>query len=141
MKKYPNNRRILSILALLGLLASVPAEAVSLYKWVDENGHVHYSQTPPETSSVQSEQMQVKDKAPYTQQDQEGDSATPTTTAEGAKVVDARKRNCEVARMNLESYRSSDQIQQPDGTVITLSEEMRASKIKETQAQINAYCN
>lgn len=141
MEKNLFNRWTLFALALLGLTLTLPAQAVSLYKWVDENGRVHYSQTPPETSATQSEQMQLKDRTPYGQQEEPEDASPPEITKETAKVVKVRERNCEIAKKNLETYRSSERIQQPDGTIITLSEEMRAAKMKEMQAQINAYCN
>lgn len=139
-------RRTLLLVALLGLAVISPAQAVSLYKWVDENGHVHYSQTPPDKSAAKSEQIQVKDTNPYqTEQDKaaarKSDENKPTTTDAAAQVVETRKKNCEIARQNLQTFQNSDRVQQPDGTVITLSEEMRASKIKEAQAMINAYCN
>jgi hypothetical protein len=139
-------RRTLLLVALLGLAVVSPAQAVSLYKWVDENGHVHYSQTPPDKSATQSEQMQVKDTSPYqTEQEKaearKSEEGKPATTDAAAQVVETRKKNCEIARQNLQTFQNSDRIQQPDGTVITLSDEMRASKVKEAQAMISAYCN
>lgn len=139
-------RRILLLVTLLGLVVLTPAQAVSLYKWVDESGRVHYSQTPPDKSAAQSEQMQVKDTNPYqTEQEKadarKADEAKPATTDAAAKVVETRAKNCEIARRNMQTFQNSDRVKQPDGTVITLSDEMRASKIKEAQAQINAYCN
>lgn len=139
-------RRILLLVTLLGLAALVPAQAVSLYKWVDESGRVHYSQTPPDKSAAQSEQMQVKDTNPYQAEQQKADTAEakesePTTTDAAAQVVETRKKNCEIARQNLQTYQNSARVKQADGKVITLSDEMRASKIKEAQAMVNAYCN
>lgn len=141
-------RRILLVIALLGLTSSLPVQAVSLYKWVDENGRVHYSQTPPDTKARESEQMQVKDSNPYqpTQENEaagneEKNNAEPRTTDEAAKIVETRKQNCEIAKQNLTTYQNSDRVKQEDGTVIKLSEEMRAAKIKEAQALVNAYCN
>lgn len=136
-------RRILFTAALLGLALAGPAQAVALYKWVDEGGRVHYSQTPPEKSSAQSEKIQVKNRNPYQKEDtaEKDEAEKPSTTDEGAKLVDTRKKNCEIARQNMETFKNSERVQQPDGKIITLSDEMRASKIKESQALINAYCN
>ena len=39
--------RYLSTLPLLALLAGAPASAAEMYKWVDDNGVVNYSNTPP----------------------------------------------------------------------------------------------
>ncbi len=145
MEKNLFNRWTLLALGLLGLTLTLPAQAVSLYKWVDENGRVHYSQTPPDTSAAQSEQMQLKDSDPY-QSKPEGEAAeedknAPSVTNEAAQVVERRKKNCEIAKQNMETFRNSEKIQQPDGTVVTLSPEMRDAKMKEAQAMINAYCN
>jgi len=136
-------RRILFTLVVISFVMIAPAHAVSLYKWVDEDGRVHYSQTPPEKTATQTEQMQVKDSNPYSQKetDNASNEEKPATDDQTVQVVETRKRNCEIAQKNLETYKSSERVQQPDGSIITLSDEMRASKIKEMQAQINAYCN
>lgn len=38
----------LTVFVALALLAGAPCANAELYKWVDENGVVHFSQTPPE---------------------------------------------------------------------------------------------
>ncbi len=144
MEKNLLNRWTLLALALLGLTLTLPAQAVSLYKWVDENGRVHYSQTPPEASAAESERIQVKDRNPYQsnlEEQRQGDETKPSTTNSAADVVITREKNCEIAKQNMETFKNSDRVKQPDGKIITLSEEMRESKIKEMQALINAYCN
>lgn len=144
MEKNLLNRWTLLALALLGLTLTLPAQAVSLYKWVDENGRVHYSQTPPEASAAESEQMQLKDSDPYQSKPDktaDEDKNAPSVTNEAAQVVERRKKNCEIAKQNMETFRNSEKIQQPDGNVVTLSPEMRDAKMKEAQAMINAYCN
>ncbi len=135
---------ILFTFAFSFLAAVNSVHAVSLYKWVDENGRVHYSQTPPEKSAVDSKQVQVKDSNPYQSEQpaaDDTDDSKPGTTDAAAKVVETRKENCTIAKQNLETFRYSEQVKQPDGTVITLSDEMRSIKMKEAQALINAYCN
>ena len=39
--------------ALASLLLAMPAEA-GLYKWIDKNGQIHYSDRPPESAATQS---------------------------------------------------------------------------------------
>lgn len=145
MDNHLFTRRMLLVIALLGLTASLPVQAVSLYKWVDENGRVHYSQTPPDTSATQSEQMQVREAHPYQSRQKEDateeEGKAPSASDEAVSVIETRKRNCEAAKQNLEVFKNSERVQQPDGTIITPSEEMRTLKIKEAQALINAYCN
>ena len=48
--------RVAAFLILL-VAASLTAMASEVYKWVDEEGNVHYSDTPPE--NVESERVQV----------------------------------------------------------------------------------
>ncbi|MEJ2406492.1 MAG: hypothetical protein P8171_19790, partial [Candidatus Thiodiazotropha sp.] len=61
-------------------------------------------------------------------------------TGQDPQVVEAKRRNCEAAKSNLEVYKNSKKVQQPDGTVITLSDEMREMKIKEAQKMVDANC-
>lgn len=137
--------RILGVLLLFsGLAVFAPLHAASLYKWTDEEGNVHYSQTPPEKQ--QAEKMHVKDSPASAQQppaaqeeDAEADGM-PEGAGQDPAVVEAKQRNCEIARSNLEVYKSSEKIQQPDGSVITLSDEMREMKVKEAQAMVDANC-
>lgn len=57
----------------LALLAAtwLPASAASFYRWVDAQGHVHYTDTPPPKEAKSSEQRRVDgntiegDKVPY----------------------------------------------------------------------------
>lgn len=54
------NPRILS--AACGALLAVTCLAASadqMYKWVDKDGHVHYSQTPPPTTGVQAQSVNI----------------------------------------------------------------------------------
>lgn len=46
---------------LVALLVATPA-AAELYKWVDADGKVHYSDTPPPTSARKSERKKLTDK-------------------------------------------------------------------------------
>jgi hypothetical protein len=62
-------------------------------------------------------------------------------TATQATNMRIKQENCEAARRNLTIYQTSAQILQADGTELTLSDEMREAKLKETQQQIEFYCN
>jgi hypothetical protein len=49
------------ILVLIAALAAMPANA-ELYKWVDADGNVHYTDTPPPASAKKSERKKLTDK-------------------------------------------------------------------------------
>src|SRR5579863_6679739 len=52
--------RTLTSLACLALLAVAGlAAADQMYKWVDKDGHVHYSQTPPTSTGVQAQSVDI----------------------------------------------------------------------------------
>ena len=120
-------------------LASVGAsQAATLYKWTDEKGNVHYSQTRPEEGKA--DKMHIKDSKKMPEKQEEEDVEPPKTAGQDPQKVEARKRNCDIARANMEVYKNSERIKKPDGTIVTLSDEMRQSKIKEAQAMIDASC-
>jgi Domain of unknown function (DUF4124) len=78
--------RFLFVIALLAMSFSVSAD---IYKWVDANGKVHYSNTPP--PDVKGTKVKVEDPAPPT------GPATPTATADYWRQKDEafRKRQDE----------------------------------------------
>lgn len=55
------------------LLATTLASGATFYKWVDENGSTHYSQTPPKGSKIHSRKVEVNATQPS--------AAAPTTPA------------------------------------------------------------
>lgn len=127
-----------ALLLLLSLAFSSGTQAASLYKWTDADGNTHYSQTPPEEGSAQ--KLQVKDK-PATQPEKPTEKdELPEVSEKEARRAEIWRKNCEIARSNLESYKTSKRVMQEDGTIITLSDEMRKSKIQEAQKNIDKYC-
>ena len=51
--------RSISLPILLGVLASAPAHAMDVYRWVDENGTVHFSQWEPAAAGTPVETVRV----------------------------------------------------------------------------------
>lgn len=144
MEKHVSLTRIIALF-FAGFLLAGTAQAASLYKWTDAEGNVHYSQTPPE--GQQADRMKVEDSAPPASEAdaQQGDSAegedgVPASAEKDTKENEVRRKNCEIARSNLVIYQTSDQYKQPDGKVITVSDEMRKAKIDEAQKQVDTFC-
>ncbi|HEY9147650.1 MAG TPA: DUF4124 domain-containing protein [Gammaproteobacteria bacterium] len=139
--------KILLPLFIVGLCAVGTGHAATLYKWTDDEGNVHYSQTPPENRKA--DQMQIKDSAPSgapsqtpaAEEEQAADESEPPADAgQDPKVVEIRKRNCETARGNLEVYKTSARIRQADGSIMALSDEMRENLIQEAEKMIEENC-
>jgi predicted component of type VI protein secretion system len=92
-------KRIIATLAILAL--ALPAWG-ELYKWVDENGNVHYSDQPPPPNAKQQKAIQPKvspQSAPPPAAAPEGQSAAPAAKAKTAAELDMefRKRRTEAA--------------------------------------------
>lgn len=130
--------KTIAAIITFGLISTGAVQAATLYKWTDKDGNVHYSQTRPEEGKA--DRMLIKDsKKPQQQQDDET-VEPPKSAGQDPREVEARKRNCDIARANMEVYKNSERIKKPDGSIVTLSDDMRQAKIKEAQSMIDANC-
>jgi hypothetical protein len=109
------------------LLVSVAA-AAGVYRWVDAEGEVHYSDRPVQGAAP----TQVK--VP-----EAGDGAAVT---ESAETQSARAKQCELARKRLNEYEISDALFQEDefGRRREISGEERVQLIVRAQANVQAFC-
>ncbi len=148
--------------SLLCLLLSYSAQGMgSIYKWVDENGNVHYgSQRPAESSA---EKMSVDMHAPqdtstYNRPGQK-DKTAPADGAEGEtaekeKAEDEEKKPmtaaekkklqaaCQQARKQLATMQAKGQIRvrDKDGSTSYLSQEQKDSRIKQLRDAVAKKC-
>ncbi len=127
---------------LLIALMSVGVAHAAMYKWVDEEGNVSYSQNPP--PGKKAEVIAPPPPPP---------DAPAQPAAEGAKDIDpeaspaeqqqqkaaAYARNCKAARENLKIYQLHSTILEGD-TTVTLSDEERKRRMDESRKQIDLYC-
>lgn len=140
-----------AIVSILALCLSATVEATRFYKWVDEDGVVHYSDSPPDHSRY--EQIQTREPASSFQELEEqmredadeaeaaAEAAAPARAPQSAD--EARRMNCENARNNLQTLQSFQNIQMDldgDGELDTLTEEQKAEQIERMQAQIERFC-
>jgi len=141
--------------ALAGLLAlglaSAPAMAATIYKSVDEQGNVQYTQTPP--TDRDSEVVDPAYAAPATpaveaETDAEGeapaeDAATDPTTE--VKVVDREKAReaCRKAREQREAVANpgnSLMVQDAEGKYKPMTEEQRTERLRRLDEIIEETC-
>jgi len=116
-----------------------------MYKWVDEEGIIQYTQTPPpegiEATVVESISVQTVD-TPETPSTEEATAPIEAETSEQSK--DALKASCQEAQKQLQLLQGGDQLMMPDqdnpGEYKPLSAEIREQKITKTQAYIDSYC-
>ena len=140
-------------LAVSLALLCPPAEA-KLYKWVDDNGNVTYSQQKPPDRKAQTLELkgvespdpeaaekleQLKDREQSRRKDRE--FAKEQTDA--AKAREARlKQNCEIARQNVRILKDSPRVQDKDesGEAYFLDDAQRKSRLQQAEQQVKDYC-
>ena len=145
-------RRLLFVLVLMALSS---AAAAKLYKWVDKDGNVTYSELkPPDAKaeeielrgvpSVSNEEAKARlealsGKAKEEKKDREFKQNYASETAEREARM---KENCKTARSNLAALQQGGQKRYllPNGEVRYLSEEDRVKRIEEAESQIKQFC-
>jgi hypothetical protein len=144
--------RLLCLLALT-LCVAVAAQATRFYKWVDEEGVVHYSDSPPahgrfeqietrEPPSTFEELEALNQENDEEDADQEAEPR-PTAPAAPQSAAEARRMNCQNARSNLETMTSFDTIQMDldgDGELETLTEAQVQEQIERMRTQVERFC-
>ena len=147
--------RLASIALAAAVCAALPAQAAKLYKWVDDQGNVTYSERRPtnresetirlrsatlDSSGAQEKLDRLNDRADTLQKDREfaGNSATAT-----ADRNERLANNCKIAQENMRILRTTSRIQDKDadGEAYFLDEAGIKAKMADTQRQIDNNCN
>ena len=136
---------------LLFFFSALPAYA-AIYKWVDENGVTHYSQTPP-TSDTQSQKLTVprgpappppaKSQNAQPEKPNEGDAQkTEATNDANEKLKKQREKACETAKNNLQELDNHGRVRETDaeGNTRFLSDDEKMTRRQEMLDLIKKYC-
>ena len=144
--KYP---MLVLILAVFTSLSSTSLNAGAIHKWVDDNGNVHYSDTPPAKTSSQNIQVQSAPSDPgkalprlKTSADA-SDQATQGASKEQKVSTEQASKICASAQADLNVISTSDLItlQTADGSIRYLSDEEIAERQTSSQAEVDRFCN
>jgi flagellum-specific peptidoglycan hydrolase FlgJ len=151
-----NGRIPLATIALAAAVcAALPAQAAKLYKWVDDQGNVTYSERRPQnheaetirlrgatldSSGAQEKLDQLNDRANAQQKDRDFAKNSASATAERNERL---ANNCKIARENMRILRTTSRIQDKDadGQAYFLDEAGIQAKMTATQRQIDDNCN
>lgn len=156
MSKLTSRLTLLSI-----LIFNSSTSLAGIYKWVDEEGNVHYGQQRPANSP--SEKMQVQQHAPRDvssynrpgskqtseQTDKTGDTEEkPDETTEPEKKPETaaeKKRRlaaCAQARKGLTTMESIGRVRSKDkdGNTAYLSQKQKEAKMKQSRDLISKHC-
>lgn len=145
-------------LASSGLLAT-PALA-EIYKWVDENGNVHFSERRPADEAVERVEIRTRSPAAATTDTGDGEASdaqddevrevplTPEQQAQKAAEIERLKKahaaRCEEARaqkVKMTTGGGRVLVEQADGTMATMTEEARQARLKAADEAIEESCN
>ncbi len=145
-------RNALTAMIAIGLGLSTQVSADQVYKWVDENGTIHYSDIKPNnvesenvrvktgksTGSRPSAQSQAQDLDNQQQQELQ-DRAQRLQAETAARENDAQ---CQLVRDNLQKLQENSRVKVNDGGEFRyLTPEEIAAKKAEYQEMLNNFCS
>ena len=124
-----------------------------MYKWVDKQGNVHYSDKPPASTQQQSEKVEVKvqntdfnylDEETKRRQQQirtnKAIQKQQQTKQQAKKKSDPRKKACDGAKKRLSKLQGRVVFLDEDGKPTYVSEKERQQREKTLEQQIKKYC-
>jgi hypothetical protein len=155
MRKPPLSN-LAAVLAIAALAAALPAAAAKMYRWVDSDGTVVYSQTPPpgerpavtiappppppEPPEVARQRLddQLKKSDDAKKEQQKAAESTQKTAAQSAE----QEKYCDNARRNLEllENRPPRRYQLPNGEFRTFSEQEQLAEIQKLKDYLKKSC-
>ena len=133
--------RILLLTTMMIIAASASA---GLYKWVDNEGNVHYSQKRPpdqQYKRLKAPPSAPENSKPLYQQTKQESKGSNTAAAETAKNEKVREENCNNAKKSLKTYQLYKRVRDKDGNITVIDDNIRAEKIKNAQQAISELCN
>ena len=146
----------LRLLAALLLAVALPAMAVQ-YKWVEDNGTITYSQTPPEdgrpyeiikTTKATSTPAKDKNETDWHKRNEafkqrmEEQKKKQAQSEEEKRIAEHNAKVCAQMKKNLEILKTHAQVRKVvDGKRVMMTEEERQADIKELEKAIAEGCN
>lgn len=144
------------LLAIAGLLLIATSAQGQLYKWVDESGKVHYSDTPPPAKTKSSKTLSIPNQpaaeAPagksiaeqekdYRKRMSEAADAEAKKKAEDEQAK-IRAANCQTARNNLKTLEETGRVYTYDakGERVYMDDAQRQKAIDDARKAIADWC-
>jgi hypothetical protein len=141
--------KVLAFINISLLFFAMTVSAVTyMYKWVDANGDIQYTERPPSDGiDYETIVMSDEDKSgksipiPVVKEPSASNNDSPQDKqADSDKNYnDWRSDNCKVAKQNLEILEAGGRIRSDDGEGLLTDEEI-AAKIKDMQAKVEKFC-
>jgi hypothetical protein len=145
-------------LILTTLLLQSPVFA-DIYKWTDDSGEVHYTQTPPpggiaaqniqgapppadSEETIHHNQQKLQQQLDAFEERRAERQEQETIQEQRKELAKIDEKNCISAQANLAKLQQGGikRYLTPDGEVIRLTDEDRQRRISEAQQQVEKYC-
>jgi len=157
LTKSPATGKFSPLFLLICLAFIGPAaHAGGIYKWVDEQGNVHYSQDPQGQSAEE-----LKLKIPKTSSDDEGATKTEPKAADDADKTqaddakqkaekqaaaqdqkEAKEKNCQISMKRLATITAGGRLYEVDekGERHYWDDDTRKAKLEDAQKNVDQWC-
>ena len=143
------------LIAVLFIVLPLHTPLAAMYKWVDEEGNVSYSDQPPPDANpqeIEKKSYGISDEESQEQLEELGEKANAAkqerdinadVAAQQAERNATIKKNCEIARQNLELLTSQSRVtlEGEDGNPYFLTDEDKQSKTLDARAGVDRYCS
>jgi len=139
--------------SLVCLVVLAPAAMAEMYKWVDENGAVHYTQErpppgiqgdkikPPPPVSSEAADAQLESSQEFLNDAAEGRAKNAEAAKLAAEEKTFNKENCNRARQTVAAYQVPNAlVEQPDGSRKRYTEEERQAGLSEAEGRVKEFC-
>ena len=153
-----NGKRIMLSCAIAALTVSAGAAASEIYKWVDEDGNVHYEDRPSGASSeerldityrrtdgsaVQQRASAFRDAQDARAEAKSVEAAKQKEASENAAAEAEKQQACERARARLNSYLQARRLYRTDdvGERVYLDDEQREQARRKAEDAIAEHCS
>lgn len=124
------------------------------YKWTDEQGQVHYSQTPPDHLQPQELQPKIgktgaedgisnmQERWDRMNADREDKRIDRLNKNFERKALATRKKNCDISKNNLINLNSgwNKRVMNAQGEAVYISDEERVKRIEAAKKAVQEYC-
>ena len=151
--------RYLLFFILINPLSAIAAtQTMQIYRWTDDSGTIHLSQFPPEgkNNNFNVEQIHLpnpiskppkeennKDRMENIKKYIEERESARKMQIESSKTAQINKKNCAIARKNLDLYQSGQRIRtrvNDNSETQILTEKERIKRIKRSEKNVQSYC-
>lgn len=148
-------RTVLLLAACAGLLLFASAQADTVYRWVDAQGNVHYSQTPPPNTHAKAKAVDItppppdqtsvartQDMEQAVNDRQQAQQALAEKAQQDADKKAQQQKACEAARQRVQRYDEVNRVAHKDknGNVVYSSGDDLVKLRQQAQEQADKIC-